>query len=497
MPDNAPDLLFYADAAGGLIAETRWVSPEAVFAPHADTPHALWLDSSHDAHAAARASYIATCPHQIISGAPEHARRHFEAADTALASGAGLWQDLPPEIDAQVPSFRGGLAGFFGYDLARGLHPMPDNINRNAHDDLGLPGLTLGLYATVLAFDMRARRAFIIATGLPETDPKARRRQAENDIADWQNRLDRLAENHRRAESPRPAAFSDAPLRAAHAPQSNFTAQDFRETVTQVVERILDGEIFQANIAQRFHGRLDPADSAFAYYRRMRQFSPAPFSAFATYDNWSLASASPERFLHCAHGTLESRPIKGTRPRGATPARDKEIAADLLASGKDRAENTMIVDLLRNDMAKSCRDGSIEVPELCALEKFSNVHHLVSTIRGTLRADTTPLAALRDCFPGGSITGAPKIQAMGVIAELEPHARGPYCGAMGYIGFDGQMDTNILIRTAVIKGHDVYFHAGGGMVADSAADAEYNETLDKASGLIAALCGTPAGARSA
>ena len=207
-----------------------------------------------------------------------------------------------------------------------------------------------------------------------------------------------------------------------------LTAQDFRNTVTQVVERILDGEIFQANIAQRFHGRLDPTDTGFGYYQRLRRFSPAPFSAFAVYDGWSLASASPERFLHCAHGILESRPIKGTRPRGTTHAQDNEIAADLLASDKDRAENTMIVDLLRNDMAKSCRDGSIEVPQLCALEQFSNVHHLVSTIRGTLRADTSPLEALRDCFPGGSITGAPKIQAMGVIAELEPHARGPYCG---------------------------------------------------------------------
>ena len=491
MPDNAPDLLFYNDAAGGLIAEIGWVPPETVFAPHAETPQALWLDSSHDAHAAARSSYIATRPYQIVSGPPQHAHRHFEAAGAALRPGADLWLDLPPTIDAQVPGFRGGLAGFFGYDLARGLHPVPNNINRNAHDDLGLPGLTLGLYATVLAFDMRARRAFIIATGLPETDPKARRRQAESEIDHWQNFLDTLA------DSEKPAALSDAPMRAGRAPQSNFAAQDFRNTVTQVVDRILDGEIFQANIAQRFHGRLDPSDTGFGYYQRLRRFSPAPFSAFAVYDTWSLASASPERFLHCAHGTLESRPIKGTRPRGATPALDEKIAADLLASGKDRAENTMIVDLLRNDMAKSCRDGSIEVPQLCALEKFSNVHHLVSTIRGTLRADSSPLEALRDCFPGGSITGAPKIQAMGVIAELEPHARGPYCGAMGYIGFDGQMDTNILIRTAVIKGSDVYFHAGGGIVADSAADAEYNETLDKASGLIAALSDTPTGVRSA
>ena len=258
MPDNPPDLLFYADTAGGLIAEIDWVSPEAVFAPHADAPHALWLDSSHDAHATSHASYIATRPLEVVSGPPELARQHFDAAGAALHAGAGLWQDLPKEIDAQVPSFRGGLAGFFGYDLARGLHPVPDNINQNAYDDLELPGLMLGLYPTVLAFDMRARRAFIIATGLPETDPRDRRRQAESDVAHWQNCLDTLA------DSAKPAALSDAPMRAGHAPQSNFDAQNFRDTVTQVVERILDGEIFQANIAQRFHGRLDPTDTGFA-----------------------------------------------------------------------------------------------------------------------------------------------------------------------------------------------------------------------------------------
>ena len=490
MHDNTLDPLYYADAAGGLITETEWVTPEAVFAPHAKTPHALWLDSSHDAHAASCASYIATQPYQIISGAPEHARRLFDVADDALRGGAGLWQDIPADIDAQLPSFRGGLAGYFGYDLKRGLHPVPENISQNARDDLGLPGMTLGLYATVLAFDMREQRAFIMATGLPKTDPKARRRQAEIDIADWQNYLNKLAKNSRLE------VFSDPPMRAACPPLSNFSATDFKQTVAQVVKRILDGEIFQANIAQRFHGRLEPTDSGFAYYQRLRRFSPAPFSAFAVYENWSLASASPERFLHCAQGAIESRPIKGTRPRGATPTLDAQIARDLLASCKDRAENTMIVDLLRNDLAKNCCDGSIEVPQLCALETFSNVHHLVSTIRATLRPSSSPLRALRDSFPGGSITGAPKIQAMGVIAELEPHARGPYCGALGYVGFDGQMDTNILIRSAVIKGRDVYFHAGGGIVADSEAGAEYNETLDKASGLMAALTGPVARAHS-
>ena len=499
MPTPETDMLFYADADGGVICEVGWVDPEIAFLPHGNSPHALWLDSSDADHALSRASYIATAPYEIISGPPEQAQQFFEQARAALMAGAGTWDKIPAKVDACLPTFRGGLAGFFGYDLASGLHPMPENISRMAQDDLNLPGLVLGLYPTVVAFDNQARRTFIIATGLPGTSPDDRRQRAEQDIACWQTHLNPLRDPHPAAKMKGNAAriTGKGMGEPANLPHSDFAADEFKQVVENVVTRILDGEIFQANIAQRFHAHLDAADTAFDYYRRLRQLSPAPFSAFACYDGWALASASPERFLACTDGDIESRPIKGTRPRGATPEEDQKISADLLASEKDRAENTMIVDLLRNDLAKNCVDNSIEVPQLCVLERFSNVHHLVSTVRGCLRPGTTPLDALRDSFPGGSITGAPKIQAMGVIAELERHARGPYCGAMGYIGFDGHMDTNILIRTAVIMGRDIYFQVGGGIVADSHATAEYEETLDKASGLMAALTSHTTRVRSA
>ncbi len=254
-----------------------------------------------------------------------------------------------------------------------------------------------------------------------------------------------------------------------------------------MVRAILDGDVFQANLAQCFQATLNAHDTALAYYRRLRRESPAPFAAFACFDGFSLASASPERFLRSHNGSIETRPIKGTRPRGKTPAEDNAIAAQLLASEKDRAENVMIVDLLRNDLAKSCADHSISVPELCVLESFSNVHHLVSTVRGTLRDDKTALDALKASFPGGSITGAPKIRAMHLIAARESCRRAPSYGSLGYIGFDGAMDSNIVIRTAIVKDGDIRFHAGGGIVADSHPQAEYTETLNKARGLMAAL----------
>ena len=240
-------------------------------------------------------------------------------------------------------------------------------------------------------------------------------------------------------------------------------------------------------MAQCFSARLHDQDSGFAYYRRLRRESPAPFAAYACFDGFQLASASPERFLSCADGVMETRPIKGTEPRGKTRKEDQAIATRLAASEKNRAENVMIVDLLRNDLAKSCADHSVHVPQLCALESFSNVHHLVSTVRGQLSAGKSPLEALRVAFPGGSITGAPKIRAMEVIAATEDCRRGPSYGAIGFIGFDGRMDTNIIIRTAIIKGDAIRFHAGGGIVADSDPQAEYVETLNKARGLMAAL----------
>jgi para-aminobenzoate synthetase component 1 len=222
-------------------------------------------------------------------------------------------------------------------------------------------------------------------------------------------------------------------------------------------------------------------------YGRLRERNAAPFAGLFDLGGAFVASASPERFLRVEGGEVETRPIKGTRPRGATPAEDAARAAELLASAKDRAENVMIVDLMRNDLGRVCEYGTVRVPALCRLESYRYVHHLVSEVRGRLRPGVGRVDLLRAAFPGGSVTGAPKVRAMEIIAELEPTARGPYCGSLGYVGFDGTMDTSILIRTFTVARGWVQFPVGGGIVADSDPEREYEETLHKAEGLVRAL----------
>jgi para-aminobenzoate synthetase component I len=226
-------------------------------------------------------------------------------------------------------------------------------------------------------------------------------------------------------------------------------------------------------------------------YLRLRETNPAPFAAYLdgrhVAGGVEVLSSSPERFLLADGEQLETRPIKGTRPRGATPAEDRARAQELLDSAKDRAENIMIVDLMRNDLGRVCQYGTVRVPAVCRLESYRYVHHLVSEVRGRLRPGLGPVDLLKAAFPGGSVTGAPKVRAMEIIAELEPTARGPYCGALGYVGFDGTMDTNILIRTFTVARGWVQFPVGGGVVADSAPGREYEETLHKAEGLVRAL----------
>jgi len=267
----------------------------------------------------------------------------------------------------------------------------------------------------------------------------------------------------------------------------NFTRPKYEQAVKRVIEYILDGDIFQANIAMRFNVALPENFKRFDYYRRLRSINPAPFAAFFELGEFAIASSSPERFMRLAGNRIEARPIKGTRPRGINPAEDAALAKALCESEKDRAENIMIVDLLRNDLSRVCEDGSVDVPALCALESFASVHHLVSTVTGTLRPGLGAVDVLRAAFPGGSITGAPKIRAMQIISEIEPHARGAYCGAIGYIGFDGAMDMNIAIRTVVLEKQRAVFHAGGGIVADSVPASEYAECYDKARALLTAL----------
>src|SRR5262249_13977949 len=267
---------------------------------------------------------------------------------------------------------------------------------------------------------------------------------------------------------------------------SSFTHDGFLEVIRGGIEYVHAGDCFQVNLSQRL---LAPATlPPLELYDRLRQRNPAPFGGYFDLGEFSLVSASPERFVSVVDGEVETRPIKGTRPRGRTPAEDRARAEELLRSAKDRAENVMIVDLLRNDLGRVCQYGSVRVAAVCRLESYRTVHHLVSEVRGRLREGADAVDLLRATFPGGSVTGAPKIRAMEIIAELEGVARGPYCGGLGFIGFDGTMDMNILIRTLVVGKGWAHFAVGGGIVADSDPEREYEETWHKAEGLLRALC---------
>lgn len=456
------------------IKELAWFEPHELFHAFAHEPYALLLDSAtagpgRDVALHGRWSFIALDPFDTLTVQGSDLTNPFDALKTKLAAAR------PIKSTPALPPFIGGAAGFWGYDLARWLEQLPPAERPNAIDDQNLPDMALGFYDVVLAFDMACHRTVLLSSGEPERDPDRRTDRARS----------RAAQMRARIEAAQPPQRS-APSHAV-AVTSNFTRTGYENAVTRVIDYIRAGDIFQANLTQRFEARLDKNDTAYDLYLRLRAQSPAPFASFFNFGAGALISSSPERFLFCRNGEVETKPIKGTRPRGVTPKEDKRLAAELLTSEKDRAENVMIVDLLRNDLSRVCADHSVVVDKLCALESFANVHHLVSTVRGKLRDGLTNVDLLTAAFPGGSITGAPKLRAMEIIAELEPTTRGPYCGAIGYLGFDGAMDTSIAIRTMTLKGDRITFQAGGGITAESDPAAEYEETLAKARAMIHAL----------
>jgi para-aminobenzoate synthetase component 1 len=267
--------------------------------------------------------------------------------------------------------------------------------------------------------------------------------------------------------------------------ESNLARPDYLRCVERAKDYIAAGDIYQVNLSQRFHARTDV--TAADLYLVLRETNPAPLAAYLDIGEAQILSSSPERFLRMSGRHVQTRPIKGTRPRTGDEAKDQVAARELMMSAKDQAELVMITDLERNDLGRVCEFGSVRVPELVRLEEYATVFHLVSTVEGRLRQNISHVEALRACFPGGSITGAPKIRAMEIIDELEPHARGIYTGAIGYFGFNGESDFNIAIRTMIQKGRDLYFHAGSGIVADSDPAGEFDETLAKARGMIEAL----------
>jgi para-aminobenzoate synthetase component 1 len=443
------------------------------FTRFAGAPYAALLDSAKIMDRFGRYSFLAVDPFSVLEAKDGHIRldgRSFEGDPfTVLAERLGA---TPLMHRAGLPPFQTGAVGFLSYDLCHHLERLP----RPRADDMQFPDLAIGFYDVIAAWDHRDRRAFVLSSGWPAQDPSGRRRRAVQ-RAEW------LAAQL----SVRPSGVSEQCHRAAPDIQSNFDRHDYEAAVRRVIEYILAGDIFQANLTQRFRCRMPEDLKPFALYRRLMAINPAPFAAYLNFGDTVIASASPERFLSLRNGWVETRPIKGTRPRGRTAEDDERLATELLASEKDNAENVMIVDLLRNDLSRVCRDGSVTVPELCALETYATVFHLVSTVVGEMRPGLGAVDLLRASFPGGSITGAPKIRAMEIIAELEPTQRGPYCGSVGWFGFDGGMDTSIVIRTYAIKDGWVTFQAGGGIVADSDPAAEYEESLAKAQALIRAL----------
>jgi para-aminobenzoate synthetase component 1 len=476
-------------------------------------PYRLFLDSASSGSRFGRYSFLAADPVAVVRS------RGTNTECVALSTGArraiageplaALRQLVAPHAAAPVPGlppFQGGAAGYVAYDWGLTLERLP----APRYDDLGLPDLVIGLYDWVLAWDHQSSRAWLISTGIPELSAGARRARASSRSSFVRQRLETrdpgfgirpstfaqgvpsIVEGRDPGFATRERAFApsfpveggwwDASLQL----RSSFARAEYLAAVERVREYIFAGDIFQANLSQRFEAATD--ESAWSFYMRLRQRNAAPFAAFLDFPEVVVVSASPERFLRVdANGHVETRPIKGTRPRGFGPEHDAALGQALAESAKDRAENLMIVDLMRNDLSRVCAPGSVRVSELFSLEHYATVHHLVSTVVGNLSPGTDAIDLLRAAFPGGSITGAPKLRAMEIIAELEPSRRGVYCGSIGYWSVTGELDTSIAIRTAVLQDGRVYFSAGGGIVADSNPEHEYLETLDKARAMIDVL----------
>ena len=478
--------------------------PATVAERFLDLPYMLLLDSATGAHAGGdphplgRFSFLAADPAMVIRSKGSRTEIGDEAGWRA-AEGDPL--DVARRILASwriepapgLPPFQGGAAGYLGYDYGAVLERLP----APRYDDLAIRDVVLGLYDWVIAWDHRVGAAWLVSTGLPATGAERSRRAGA-----------RIEMVRRRLAGPGASGAAHPPVRRGRADadgeapsyalpgidgaeavglRSTFTHRGYIDAVTRVREYIVVGDIFQANLSQRFQAPL--TEPPFELYCRLRRRNPAAFAAYLGFDDVTVLSASPERFLQLdqQRRQVETRPIKGTRPRGLGPMHDAALGQALSESDKDRSENVMIVDLLRNDLSRVCRPGTVRVPELFALEQHPTVHHLVSTVVGELAVGADAVDLVRAAFPGGSITGAPKVRAMEIIAELEDAPRGIYTGAFGVFDPRGDFELGLPIRTAVVCDGVLTYQAGGGIVADSDPDLELAECWLKTEALRRAL----------
>ena len=427
---------------------------------------AVFLDSGFPRNRQGRYDILAAQPFQTLvtrNGITEI--RSKQGVTVSPKDPFEILQDLlEPKAESlgNLP-FCGGAIGYFAYDLARQLEVLPDMTQ----DLENIPEMIVGFYDWAVVVDHLEQKTWLLSQG----------RNLET-TTQWSNLVNLFQES-------RPTQHENQPFVVVDDVASNMTRTEYGGAFRKIKRYLQEGDCYQVNLAQRFSARCE--GNPWSAYKELRVLNSAPFSGYFNFPEVQILSSSPERFLKVVNRKVEAKPIKGTRPRGATELEDQQQIDELKASLKDQAENLMIVDLLRNDIGKSCKLGSVSVPKLFEVESYATVHHLVSTVCGELASGRDSVDLLRGCFPGGSITGAPKIRAMEIIEELEPHRRGVYCGSMGYISFDGNMDTNIAIRTLVHSENTIRFWAGGGIVADSQEQAEYDECFDKAAAILKLL----------
>ncbi|MFH0286953.1 aminodeoxychorismate synthase component I [Vibrio owensii] len=424
-------------------------------------PWAMLLRSASETHIDSRFDVLVANPIATLETVAGDTQiktdtQEFVSQDDPFSLLDELQQQLLPNLELGAEwdlPFVGGALGYFSYDLGRRVESMPELATK----DLQTPDMAVGLYEWALVVDHKLEKACLVGQNIEQA-------------LQWLN-------------SQSPADVEDFKLIGDW--QSNMTQASYASRFDRVQEYLLSGDCYQINLAQRFNASYQ--GSEWQAYTKLEAGNQAPFSAFIRMPNSAIISVSPERFLELKDNVIETKPIKGTRPRSQNTELDQANAHDLQTAEKDQAENLMIVDLLRNDIGRVASPGSVHVPKLFDIESFPAVHHLVSTIRADLDIQYSAADLLRACFPGGSITGAPKVRAMQIIEELEPHRRSAYCGSIGYISRHGRMDTSITIRTLVAEDNKLYAWAGGGVVADSDCAAEYQETLDKLSKILPAL----------
>ena len=437
---------------------------EEIFSLISDEPWCIFLDSGYPR--------IDTGRYDVITGRPSITLETYNKKTYITSDGNKVISEENPfdlvrenlgkkEENLSGLPFAGGALGYFGYDLSRRV----ENFSGNSKKNIDMPDMAIGIYDWSLIVDHHMKKTWLASFNRFHSTSLI-----WNDLQKIFSEIKNIKKNNFKIKSNI---------------KSNISKKEYEKAFNSIKEYIRNGDCYQVNFAQHFSAEFE--GDTWALYKKLRTHNPAPFSAYMNLPSGNILSSSPERFLKLVGKQVETKPIKGTKHRSIFAYEDKELAASLLNSEKDRAENLMIVDLLRNDISKSCESGTVNVPKLFALETFSTVHHLVSTISGRLDKNKDAIDLIEGCFPGGSITGAPKLRSMEIIDELEPDRRSIYCGSIAYIGFDGNIDSNICIRTLIYCNNKIHFFVGGGIVWDSTVESEYKECFDKASAMFKVL----------